>query len=244
METPLPGSAATVRAFSGGPEPAGMQIAILGGTGDIGEGLALRIARDTDHEVIIGSRSAERAADRAATYRSQLDKRGRSASIEGQSNAAAAATASVVGAAVPPYHLRETIESVESGLDDETILVTPAVGMSRDETGMHYDRPGAGSVTELAAAAAPDHVPVVGAAHTLPAARLADLDAELGMDTILVGPPEAKERLAPIVEGVEGLRPVDAGPIDNAAEVEAVTPLLINVAEYTDELDSLGVRFV
>ncbi|MFB6162428.1 MAG: NADPH-dependent F420 reductase [Halococcoides sp.] len=219
-----------------------MQIAILGGTGDIGEGLALRIARDTDHEVIIGSRSTDRAAERAATYRSQLDKHGRSASIEGRSNADAAATAPIVGAAVPPYHLRETIESVADGLDN-SILVTPAVGMSRDETGMHYDRPGAGSVTELAAAAAPDHVPVVGAAHTLPAGRLADLDAELGMDTILVGPADAKATIVPIVEAIEGLRPVDAGPIDNAAEVEAVTPLLINVAEYTEDLDSLGIRF-
>ncbi|MFW6436908.1 MAG: NADPH-dependent F420 reductase [Halococcoides sp.] len=220
-----------------------MTIAILGGTGDIGEGLTLRFARDTDHRVIVGSRDPDRAAERAATYRSQLDKRGRAADIEGLANAAAAAAASIVVAAVPPYHLRETIQAVADGLDEETILVTPAVGMSRDDAGMHYDRPGAGSVTELAATAAPDEVAVVGAAHTLPAARLADLDAELGIDTVLVGPAEPKATVAELFEAVEGLRPVDAGPLANAAEIEAVTPLLINVAQNTDGLDQLGVRF-
>ncbi|MFW6436915.1 MAG: NADPH-dependent F420 reductase [Halococcoides sp.] len=220
-----------------------MTVGILGGTGDIGEGLALRLGHDTDRRVIVGSRSADRASERAETYRSQLDKRGRSATIEGLSNAEAAAAASIVVAAVPPYYLRETIDSVAAGLDEETVLVTPAVGMSGDEAGMHYDRPGAGSVTELAASTAPDATPVVGAAHTLPAGRLADLDADLGIDTVLVGPEPAKSRVRDLFEGIDGLRTVDAGPLANAAEIEAVTPLLINVAEYTDDLEALGVRF-
>jgi hypothetical protein len=116
--------------------------------------------------------------------------------------------------------------------------------MKRDEDGFHYHPPSAGSVTQLVADAAPEGVPVVGAFHNLAAGRLANLDAELGIDTLLVGDdPDAKETVRLLAEGIEGLRVLDGGGIANAAEVESLTPLLINVARHNDRLDDLGVRF-
>ncbi len=219
-----------------------MEIAILGGTGDIGEGLALRWGRDTDHAVVVGSREKERARSAAEAYRSRLEKRGHDAAIEGAENPAAAAGADVVVAGVPPYHVADTVEAVADGLSG--VLVSPAVGMQRDEAGMHYHRPGAGSVAAVAADAAPDDVPVVGAFHPISAHRLTDLDAELGLHVPVVADDDAaRETVIELADEIEGLAGIDAGPLANAPEIEGLTPLLINLAARNDDLADLGVRF-
>ncbi|AXG09279.1 NADPH-dependent F420 reductase [Haloplanus rubicundus] len=221
-----------------------MRIALLGGTGDIGEGLALRWAYHTDHEVVIGSRDPEKARAKAEEYETELSSRGVDRKINGFENAMAADRARVVVLAVPAYHATDTVESIVDSLDDETILVTPATGMKRDDDGFHYNRPGAGSVTQLVANAAPETVPVVGAFHNLAAGRLADLDTDLGIDTLLVADdPDAKDIVSLLADDIDGLRPLDAGGLNNAAEVESLTPLLINVAMHNDGLHDLGVRF-
>jgi len=219
-----------------------MEIAILGGTGDIGEGLALRWGRDTDHAVTVGSREADRARSAAEDYRERLAARGHDAAVEGAANPEAAAGADVVVAGVPPYHVADTVEAVADGLSG--VLVSPAVGMRRDEAGMHYHRPGAGSVAAVAADAAPPEVPVVGAFHPIPAHRLADLDAELGLHVPVVGDDDAaRETVIDLAGAIEGLTGLDAGPLANAPEIEGLTPLLINLAQRNDDLADLGVRF-
>ena len=221
-----------------------MQIAILGGTGDIGEGLALRWALNTDHEIVIGSREADRAQTSADEYATTVSNHGVDASIDGRENSAAVQGADIVVAAVPAYHLVETVEGIADMLESDTILVSPAVGMRRDEAGMHYNRPGAGSVTALAAEAAPASVPVVGAFHNLAAGRLSNLETNLSMDVLVVGDDDdAVETVADLAETIEGLRALQAGPIDNAAEVESLTPLLINLAQYNEDLQDVGIRF-
>jgi NADPH-dependent F420 reductase len=164
--------------------------------------------------------------------------------VQGFENAMAADRADVVVLAVPPYHVGDTVDAVADKLDDDAVLVSPAVGMKGDEDGMHYHEPSAGSVTALAARAAPDPVSVVGAFHNLSADRLANLDNDLDVDTLIVGDdPDAKDHVHQLAAAIDGLRPLDAGPIANASEVEAVTPLLINVAKYNDGLHDVGVRF-
>ncbi|WIV65738.1 NADPH-dependent F420 reductase [Natrialbaceae archaeon AArc-T1-2] len=222
-----------------------MRIALLGGTGDIGQGLALRWAYDTDHEILIGSRDPEKARTAAEEYETELDSRGRDRTINGFANEMAADRADVVVLAVPPYHVGDTVDAVAEKLDDETILVSPAVGMKSDGDGMHYHPPGVGSVTELVADRAPDGVAVVGAFHNLAADRLANLELEFDLDVPIVGDDEdAKETVRLLATGIEGLRVVDAGPLANAAEVESLTPLLINVGRYTDDLHDVGIRFI
>jgi len=220
-----------------------MDIAILGGTGDIGEGLALRLAYHTNHEVLIGSRDAEKAEGKAEEYETELDSRGVETTIDGGVNADVATLADVVIVAVPPYYVTDTIEAVADDLDEGDILVTPATGMDRDDDGFHYAPPPAGSVTEHAASAVPDGVELVGAFHNLAAGRLANLDAELGVDTFVVGDDgDAKGIVTDIAEGIADLRVLDAGGLGNAAEVESLTPLLINVAANNDGLHDLGLE--
>lgn len=221
-----------------------MRIALLGGTGDIGQGLALRWGYDTSHEVLVGSRDPEKARTKAEEYETELDSRGVETTIKGFENAMAADRADVVVLAVPAYHLVDTVEAIADRLDDETILVSPAVGMKRDEAGFHYNRPGAGSVAALAADAAPDDVPLVGAFHNLPADGLANLDKTIEWDTLVFGEDDdAKGIVTDLADEIEGLRPLDVGGLANAPEVEAITPLLINVAMENDGLHDLGVRF-
>ncbi|RQG97409.1 NADPH-dependent F420 reductase [Natrarchaeobius oligotrophus] len=222
-----------------------MRIALLGGTGDIGEGLALRFARDTDHEILVGSRDPEKARDAVEAYVTELDDRGVEADVKGFGNEMATDRADVAVLSVPPYYAGDTVEAVEDVLDAETILVTPAVGMNGDEDGMHYHPPSAGSVSELVAARAPDEVPVVGAYHNLAAGKLADLDVEFDLDTLVVGDDaDAKRTVLDLSNEIAGLRALDAGPLANAAEVESVTPLVINIAKYNDDLHDVGVKWV
>ncbi|NIU67008.1 MAG: NADPH-dependent F420 reductase [Actinobacteria bacterium] len=221
-----------------------MRIALLGGTGDIGAGLALRWAHDTDHEVIVGSRDPERAREAAERYTSELDERGVEAEIAGFANEMAADRADVIVLAVPAEYVVDTIEGVADRLESDDVLVSPAVPMRRTEAGFKYARPDAGSTTEAAAEAAPSDVPVVGAFHNLAAGRLANLDAPLGVDVLVVADdPDARETVARLTEEIEGLRALDGGGLAAAAEVESVTPLLVTVAVRNEGLHDLGVRF-
>ncbi len=221
-----------------------MRIAILGGTGDIGQGLALRWGFSTDHELLIGSRDPEKARTKAEEYETELDSRGVDTTIKGFENAMAADRARVVVLAVPAYHAGDTVETIADGLSEGDILVSPAVGMKREDEGFRYHPPSAGSVTELVAGATPADVPVVGAYHNLAADRLANLDAGLGIDTLLIGDDEdAKDLVRMLTDEIEGLRPLDAGGLANAPEIESLTPLLINVAQNNEGLHDLGVEF-
>jgi len=222
-----------------------MRIALLGGTGDIGEGLALRWAYDTDHDVVVGSRDPEKARAKADEYETELDSRGLDRTVNGFDNEMAADRADVVVLAVPAYHVGDVVESVSDVLDEDTILVSPAVGMSRDEDGMHYNPPGVGSVTELVQQRAPADVRVVGAFHNLAADRLANLDVEFDLDTLVVGDDEdARELVASLGGEIDGLRVLDAGAAANAAEAESVTPLVINIAMNNADMHDVGVRYL
>jgi NADPH-dependent F420 reductase len=221
-----------------------MRIALLGGTGDIGEGLALQVLAHTDHEVVIGSREAERAQAAAARYGETLAEHGFDGQVDGAHNRVAAQSGEIVILCVPPYHVRDTVKTIADGLDAETVLVTPAVGMRRTETGCQYDPPDIGSVTELVAKVAPDEVPVVGAYHSLPAGRLADLSLDFEMDAPMVADDAAaKEAVWELTDTIPGLRPVDAGALANAAGVESVTALLVTIAGHNEQFHDLGVRF-
>lgn len=221
-----------------------MRIALLGGTGDIGQGLALRFAHDTDHEILIGSRDPEKARDAVEAYESELAERGADSNIKGFVNEMAADRADVVVLSVPPYYAGDTVEAVADVLDEETVLVTPAVGMQGDDDGLHYHPPSVGSVTQLVAQRAPDEVPVVGAFHNLAADALSDLETNLDLDTLVVGDDaDAKQTVLALANEIDGIRALDVGPLANAAEVESVTPLVINIARYNEELHDVGVKF-
>ena len=220
-----------------------MRIAILGGTGDIGQGLALRLGYDTDHDVVIGSREPERARTKAEEYETELSSRGRDSKITGFHNEMAADRADVLGLAIPPDHIPDVMRGVRDRLDEDTIVVSPATQMTRYEGGFRYDPPSAGSVAAKISRAAPASNPVVGAFHPLSADRLANLGLTFDLDTPVFGDDEdAKEIVSRIAEDIEGLRAVDAGSLEAAPVVESLTPLIITLGIQGVGHD-LGVKF-
>ncbi|MGM0371139.1 MAG: NADPH-dependent F420 reductase [Halobacteriota archaeon] len=216
-----------------------MQIALLGGTGDLGAGLALRWGRDTDHDLLVGSRDPDQAREAASDYAAQLDVNG---SISGVENGDAAAQADVVVLAVPPDHLGDLLSTIGDRLSGTAIVVTPAVNMERGEDGMTYAPPPEGSVAALVRERTPDPNPVVGAFHTLPAGRLADLDATLDFDTLVFGDrADAVSQVRQLAESIDGLGSLSAGGFGNAAAVESLTPLLLTLGAENDA-HGLGLK--
>lgn len=219
-----------------------MRIALLGGTGALGGGLALRWGRDSDHDLIIGSRDPERAREAAAEYESILAKQDRERSITGFENGMAAARGDIVVLAVSPYHLSSLLEEIGPRLSADGIVVTPAVGMEAEENGMSYAPPPQGSVAALVREATPDANPVVGAFHTLPADRLQSLEEPLDMHTLVFGDDEAAiERVRSMAGEITGLDTLLAGSLEQAPAVESLTPLLVTLGE-TNNTPGLGLK--
>lgn len=205
-----------------------MKVAIVGGTGDEGFGLALRLA-GAGHEVTIGSRVADKAAASAAQAREIL---GDSVSVGGSTNAEAAAAAEVTLVTVPFGAMAAIYGSIRESLAPDSIVcdctspLMAGVG-GRATQALH---PWQGSAAEFAATLVPGHVRLVASFHTVAADALRDLDRPVGSDALVVGDDrEAKEVVGGLVGDIPGMRWVDAGPLAMARIAESLTPLLIGI---------------
>jgi len=205
-----------------------MRIAVVGGTGDQGMGLARRWGQ-AGFEVTIGSR----VEDRAKATASELNKANASGSpFNGASNGEAAEGAEIVVITVPFAAQNATLKDLKSHLKPGSLLVDVTVPLETAVDGKATRVLGvwSGSAAEQCAEAAPSGIDVISAFHSVPASMLADLDREVDCDVLVCGDKkESKERLRPLVEAIPGCRYVDAGPLANSRTVEALTALLIGV---------------
>jgi 8-hydroxy-5-deazaflavin:NADPH oxidoreductase len=205
-------------------------IAIIGGTGDQGKGLALRWAKK-GFEIVIGSRDRERARAASAEARATLKASGAdNVNLDGATNADAAATAQIIVLTVPfAAHistLKEIREKIKAGslIVDVTVPLEPAVGGKPTRILGVW----AGSAAEQCRELAPEGVQVVSAFQNVGAEALARLDREVDCDVIVCGDDkEAKQRLRPLVAAIPGCRYIDGGPLANSRTVEAITALQI-----------------
>lgn len=205
-----------------------MKIAILGGTGPQGQGLALRFAL-AGVAVVLGSREGARAADIAAALNEGLSASGRDhAAIEGTDNASAVEAAGRIVLLAVPYAAHDaTIEAVRPGLAGR-ILVDIVVPLAQGNP-RAYAPPADGSATEAAQRLVGAEVPVVGALHNVSAHVLGTLDHAINCDVLVCGDDlAAKEEVQALVERL-GVRSYDAGPASSARCVEAITPILIRL---------------
>ncbi len=203
------------------------QITLIGGTGDLGYGLAVRWAH-AGVPIVIGSRDAGRGRDAAERVKAAAAA---SASVEGCENAEAAAQSSMVVMSVPFPAQAGILKSIKGSLKN-SILVDTTVPLAATVGGKPTRLLGVweGSAAEQARALVPAEVPVVAAFHNLSAGALQDLAQPLDCDILICGDDAAaKDRLIPLVKLIPGLRPVDAGPLEMARIVESVTALLISI---------------
>jgi NADPH-dependent F420 reductase len=202
-------------------------IPIIGGTGALGWGLAMRLARAGEH-VVIGSRSAERAGDAATRVRDAVAD----AEVEGLLNADAARRGPIAFLTVPFRAQSENLTNLREALTAGQILVDCTVPTAAAVSGKATRTLGVwqGSAAQQAAEMVPEGVTVIAALHTVSAQALGDPDAELDEDILICGDRKAdKARVARIVERVPGLRAVNAGALETARLVEQLTPLLISI---------------
>jgi len=206
------------------------RIAIIGGTGDLGFGLAVRWAR-AGVPIVIGSRDGGRAQEAAARVVAAV-KEGAPGpvSVEGLANAEAAAQASFVVVSVPFPAQAAILKSIAGSLKN-TMVVDTTVPLAATVGGKPTRLVGVwqGSAAEQARELVPAEVPLVAAFHNLSAEALQDLKHPLDCDILVCGDDRAaKERLFPLVKLIPRLRPLDAGPLEMARIVESITALLIS----------------
>ncbi len=213
-----------------------MRIAILGGTGKEGSGLALRWA-NAGHEVIIGSRDAEKATRVAEELNLALGEGG--GRITGAGNLEAAQAGEVVVLTVPYAAHAATLESARAALAgkvliDVTVPVNPA-----DITRVSV--PAGGSATQEAQALLGDSVKVVAAFQNISFTHLKKLDSAIDCDVLVCGNDAGAKQTALQLIQDAGMRGFDAGPVENAIVVEGLTSVLLAINKR-HKIKGAGIR--
>ena len=203
------------------------RVPIIGGTGALGFGVALRLAR-AGTPVVIGSRDAGRAAEAAAKLAQQVP----GADVGGLENGEAAQAGPIVLLCVPFRNQSENLTNLKGSLQPGQILVDATVPLAAAVSGRAPRLLGVpqGSAGLQAAEMVPDGIEVVSALHTVSAATLNDLEHALDEDILVAGNSvEAKKRVAELIARIHGLRPVNAGRLEASKLIEGLTPLLIGI---------------
>jgi NADPH-dependent F420 reductase len=202
-------------------------VSIIGGTGALGLGLALRLGRE-GVPVVIGSRVAERAEQAAARAAEELPD----GSFEGLENGPAAERSDMVFVTVPFRSQSETYTNLKNHLREGQVVVDATVPLAAAVSGRATRILGVwqGSAAQQAQEMVPDGVRVVSALHTVSAEMLRDLGHELDEDVLVCGDRKAdKEAVMEQIARIGGLRPVDAGRLEQSRIVESLTAMLIGI---------------
>ncbi len=205
-------------------------VAVIGASGALGFGLALRLGR-VGTPVVIGSRDPARAA--ATVERAR--KAAPAGSFSGRENTSAVRDAGTVILSVPFHSQLEILDGLREALRPGQLLVNATVPLAAGVNGHATRTLGLwqGSAAQQALEMVPDGVRVVSALHTVCAGSLCNLDHPLDQDVLLCGDSYADKReAASLIERIEGLRCVDCGPLEMARVTESLTALLIAVKSH------------
>lgn len=204
---------------------ADLRVAVVGGTGEEGFGLASRWAK-AGFEVVIGSRDDARAKVAAEKLGGLVP----GATVSGYANDVAVGHADIVVVTVPFVAQADIYKSLRDHIEgqivvDATVPVAAAVGDKATHVLGVWD----GSAAQQAASVLKKGTQVAAAFHSLAAASLADLDSPMEGDVLVCGMKDARAAVEPLVTAIPDLRFIDAGPLENARIIEPITALLIGI---------------
>jgi NADPH-dependent F420 reductase len=205
------------------PEP----VSIIGASGALGFGLAVRLAR-AGSEVVIGSRDVVRAEEAVERARELVPE----GTFSGAPNADAAAASELVLLCVPFRNQSETLNNLRDVLRPGQLVIDAPVPLAAAVGGKATRTLGVwqGSAAQQAQEMVPDGVNVVSALHTISARSLRALGERLDEDVLLAGDlRDDKARVAALLDGIEGLRCVDCGRLEMARLTEQLTALMIAI---------------
>jgi hypothetical protein len=205
----------------------GDPVCIIGASGALGFGLALRLAR-AGVPVVIGSREAQRASEAADRAKQVLPD----GSFHGYENSEAVRQTETVILSVPFRNQSETLTNLKGALRQGQLVIDASVPLAAALSGKATRMLGVwqGSAAQQTAEMVPDGVRVLSALHTVSAASLSDLEHALDEDVLLCGDSRAdKQAAAALIDRIDGLRCVDCGRLEMARITESLTALLISV---------------
>ena len=223
-----------------------MKIGIIGGTGGMGKGFAFRWCKN--HDIMIGSRDAERAISTATEYSTQaIEAYGEiSGTITGKDNISVAKESQILVLSIPYDNIDSTCSQILSQISDECIVVSPIVPMTKTDTGFECvaikeNKPFSHQTVETHMK---DKTKLVSAFHVISEKKLINPTLTLDYDIFVAGDSkESVEVVNGLINEIEGLRPIYLGPGALAYLVEMCTPLLLN-AMIRNKMKNPGIKIV
>jgi NADPH-dependent F420 reductase len=215
-----------------------VKVGIVGGTGDIGEGIAMRLS--SVHDVIIGSREEEKAVYTSECCYNALTKLGLPCSVSGCGNQEAVDRSDIVILAIPFRHIEITLDSLNRL--ERKIIISPINPMEKREFFV-YTPPPEGSAALLVQKLLPPEARVCSGFNTVAANKWKLFSENLDLAVPVCGDDsEAKTVVLELVRSIPGVKGYDAGPLAASCMVECLTPLLLNIARY-NKMKDVGVQF-
>jgi 8-hydroxy-5-deazaflavin:NADPH oxidoreductase len=224
-----------------------MRVGIIGGTGGMGKGFALRWC--FRHDVIVGSRDAQRAKEAAQSYTEVArEAYGNSitGSISGDDNFSLAKNSDILILSIPYESTDDTCDRLVKEVRNECVIVSPIVPMTRTDAGFIYLplEEGKKFAAEIVADKLPPRSRVVSAFHTISEVKLINVKRSLDTDTFVCGDNQsAIMTLNALISEINGLRSIYLGPLSMTYQAEILTPMLLNAAKR-NKMKHPGIRLV
>lgn len=224
-----------------------MKIGIVGGTGGMGKGFAMRWSRN--HDITIGSRSESRAAEAAAAYREEAIQAYGSirGSLQGTDNISATREADVLVLSIPYENIDSTCPDVLAAAPDSCVVISPVVPMKKTKAGFEFIplmNGGGESAHKIITSHMKDGSRLVSAFHVISDKKMADPARELNYDIFVAGDdPGAVDTVNGLVREIAGLRPLYIGPGSLAYMAEIATPILLN-AMIRNKIKNPGIKIL
>jgi NADPH-dependent F420 reductase len=224
-----------------------MRIGIIGGTGGMGEGFALRWC--LQHSVTVGSREAAKASESAKNYSNIANSiygNRLKTPITGDENISLSGQSEILMLSIPYDTIVETCEKLKKVISDNCIVVSPIVPMTKTDAGFTYIplEQNSKSAAELVADNLPPRTRIISAFHTISEMKLKKVNMSLDADTFLCGDDNANVTvISGLVSEIKGLRPIYLGPLSMSYQAEILTPMLLNAAKK-NKLKNPGLRLV
>ena len=211
-----------------------MKISIIGGTGGMGEGFALRWV--VNHDITIGSRDAEKATRSAELYMNTALSsygNGMKGTIRGADNISSSRDSDILILSIPYESIKLTCDSISNNIRKDCIIVSPIVPMERNDAGFTYApfEKNMKSAAYLLAENLPG-LKIVSAFHTISEVKLKNINESLDSDTFVCGDDQDSiTKLNQLIVEIKGLRPLYLGPLSLSYQAEILTPMLLNASK-------------
>lgn len=212
-----------------------MKIGIIGGTGGMGEGFALRWC--LRHDIFIGSRDATRAGEAAKNYMITAREAYGSnitGNISGEENVQLSEICDLVILSIPYESTESTCKGISEKISPNCIIVTPIVPMRKEDKGFTYLplEEGVKSAAELVSEYIRPRERIVSAFHTISEVKLKDVKQSLTADTFVCGDDQnSVSTINSLISEINGLRPIYLGPLSMSYQAEILTPMLLNASK-------------